>query len=167
MMRETHRRECPDADRSKSITDMGKYPVEAVQMLASIGQATEPHRRPVKGEDLFGSVGLRGRLRPPDLIAVGVQASLARSSLAAVFVPTRSGATARSLSLLRLPVWIVAISSDPTTCRDLQFSYGVFPVHEAHPPYEWTSYVKRWIRDHGLAGDLAVVRKNRVAIRPG
>lgn len=145
---------------------MGKYPAEAVAMLASIAEATEPHRRRVTVKDLFQGVDLRGRLRPSHLIALGVEASLAYMSPAAVFVPTQSGTTARSLSLFRLPVWIIAISEDQRTCQNLQFSFGVVPVHEVRQPDDWNPYVMQWVRDHELEGNLVVLTEGPSAKHP-
>lgn len=136
---------------------MGKHPAEAAAMLGKIAEATEPHRRPVTVKDMFQGVDLRGRLRPRHLIALGVEASLQYTSPAAVFVPTLSGETARSLSRFRLPVWIVAVSSHERTCQQLQFSFGVMPVHETLPPDDWNTYVERWVGDHELEGDLVVL----------
>ncbi len=136
---------------------MGKNPVDAVAMLARIASTVEPHRKPVTVQGLFDGVELKGRLKPSHLIAVGVEASIRFASAAAVFVPTRSGATARSLALCRLPVWIVAVSRHQQTCRDLAFSYGVYPVCEPVPPDDWNAYVRGWLESHQLTGDLALL----------
>ena len=146
---------------------MGRYPAEAVAMLGKIAEATEPHRRPVTVKDMFQGVDLRGKLRPRHLIALGVEASLQYTSPAAVFVPTRSGTTARSLSRFRLPVWIVAVSSDERTCQHLQFSFGVMPVHETDHPDEWNTYVEQWVRDHDLEGNLVVLTQGPSPKNPG
>ncbi|MBE0569884.1 MAG: pyruvate kinase, partial [Deltaproteobacteria bacterium] len=136
---------------------MGRYPVDAVAMLAGIAAAVEPHREPVTVQGLFNGVELKGRLKPAHLIAVGVEASIRFASPAAVFVPTRSGATARSLALCRMPVWIVGVSSEQQTCQDLAFSYGVHPVCEPVHPDDWNAYVRGWLEEHRLTGDLAVL----------
>jgi pyruvate kinase len=90
---------------------MGKYPVDAVAMLGKIAAAVEPRKQPVTVQGLFEGMDLKGRLKPAHLIAVAVEASIKYASPAAVFAPTHSGATARSLSLFRLPVWITAVSA--------------------------------------------------------
>jgi len=136
---------------------MGRYPVEAVAMLAGIAAAVEPHRKPVTVSELFEGLDLRGRLKPAHLIALGVEASIRFASAAAVFVPSRSGVTARSLALFRLPVWIVAVSRHKRTCRDLAFSYGVCPVYEADLPEDWDAYVRGWLESHQVQGELAVL----------
>ena len=136
---------------------IGRYPVDAVAMLARIAAAVEPHRQPVTVQGLFDGVELKGRLKPAHLIAVAVEASIRHASPAAVFVPTHSGATARSLALFRMPVWIAAVSSQQQTCQNLVFSCGVYPVYEPDPPDDWDAYVRSWLESHQVTGDLAVL----------
>jgi pyruvate kinase len=99
----------------------------------------------------------RGEIRPTHLVAVGVEAALEYASPAAIFVPTRSGATARRFSLFKPPVWIVAVGLDERTCQGLVFSWGVVPLCEAEYPDDWNAYVRRWIRENEVEGDIAVL----------
>jgi pyruvate kinase len=145
---------------------MGGYPVDAVAMLAKISAAIEPHRHQVTVKDMFQGLDLRGKLRPAHLIAVGVEASLEYASPAAVFVPTKSGATARSIARFRPPVWIVAVSSQKSTCQTLQFSYGVHPVHEEEHPENWNAYVKKWLKAHKVEGNLVVLTEGPSSKHP-
>jgi pyruvate kinase len=78
-------------------------------------------------------------------------------SPAAVFVPTRSGATARRIAGFHLPALIVAVSAQEATCQQLQFSSGVHPVLEQEHPEKWNHYVKQWVGDHRLEGNLVVL----------
>ncbi|MGW8272599.1 MAG: pyruvate kinase [Thermodesulfovibrionales bacterium] len=136
---------------------MGKYPVDAVQMLAKIAAEVEPHRRPVTVRDLYQGIELKGRLKLAHLIAIAVEASLEYASPAAVFAPTHSGATARSLSLFRLPVWVIGLSSSAATCQGLVFSSGIYPVLKEDHPKDYTPFVRAWLREHGVPGDIAVL----------
>ncbi len=136
---------------------MGKYPVDAVEMLAKIAAEVEPHRRPVTVRDLYQGIDIRSMIKPAHLIAIAVEASLEYASPAAVFAPTHSGATARSLSLFRMPVWIMAVSSFEQTCQNLVFSSGVYPVCEAEHPENWDEYIRKWVGSNGLTGDLAIL----------
>jgi pyruvate kinase len=136
---------------------MGKFPVDAVEMLAKIAAQIEPKRRIVSVRDLYQGIDIRSRLKPFHLIAIAVEASLEYACPAAVFVPTHSGATARSLSLFKLPVWIIGLSSVERTCQGLVFSSGVYPVfHEDHPR-DFTPFVRTWLREHDLQGDIAML----------
>ncbi len=136
---------------------MGKYPVDAVSMLAKIAEAVEPHRPAHDVRETLEKMDIRGRLSLTDLIALSVETTLEGTCPAAVFVPTRSGATARSIARFRPPVWIVAVSSEESTCSRLLFSYGVRPVHEPDHPEDWNSYVRDWLQAHELEGELVVL----------
>jgi pyruvate kinase len=136
---------------------MGNYPVEAVAMLAKIAAAAEPFRHPLTVKEMVPGLDLKGKLTPAHLIALSVEASLGYALPAAVFVPTRSGATARSITRFRLPVWIAAVSSQEMTCQRLQFSYGVYPVLEPDHPEDWKKYVLDWLTRNGIDGDLALL----------
>jgi pyruvate kinase len=136
---------------------MGKYPVDAVAMLAKIAEAIEPHRPAHVVREALKDLGRGDKVSLPDLIAFSVETTLERISPAAVFVPTRSGYTARSIARFRLPVWIAAVSSQESTCQGLQFSYGVHPVHEPEHPEDWRSYIKGWMQDQEVDGGLVVL----------
>jgi pyruvate kinase len=136
---------------------MGKYPVDAVAMLAKIAEAIEPHRPAHHVREVLKDIGRGGKVSLADLIALSVETALERISPAAVFVPTRSGYTARSIARFRPPVWIATLSSQESTCQKLQFSYGVYPVHEPEHPEDWKSYIHGWMHDYEVDGDLAVL----------
>ena len=146
---------------------MGKYPVEAVSMLARIAASAEGARPAATVRELYAGVDLSGRLRPAHLIAIGVEACLERVVPAAVFVPTRGGSTARSVARFRYPVWTVALCSREETCRRLQFSAGVHPVHEARDPGDWTAFIRRWVRERRLPGELAILTEGPSEMDPG
>jgi len=136
---------------------MGKYPVEAVAMLAKIAAATEPHRPRHGLQEALRDRGDEVPVRVKDLIALSVDAALERISPAAVFVPTHSGATARSIARFKPPVWIVGVSTREETCQRLLFSSGVYPVCEPERPKYWNAYAADWLRTHEVAGDLAIL----------
>ncbi len=145
---------------------LGRYPVDAVRMLVKIAAAIEPHRpsrnvrKVLRESDRGDDISLR------DLIAVSVEAALERVSPAAVIVPTRSGASARSITRFRLPVWITAVSSQEKTCQGLQFSYGVFPVHEPEHPEDWRAFARNWLRTHGVDGELVILTEGPSSKHP-
>ncbi len=136
---------------------MGKYPVDAVAMLAKIAAATEPHRQAVPLKQMLEVESTGAGLSAKDLIALSVETTVQRTAPAAVFVPTLSGATARSVTRFRLPVWIAAVSPHEKTCQELQFSYGVFPLCESDYPDDWKDYIKQWLGVLGLTGDMVIM----------
>ncbi len=145
---------------------IGQYPMEAVAMLAKIAGAIEserpaPHVRQTLREERLGD-----RLNLPELISLSVEAILGRITPAAVFVPSRSGATARSIARFRPQVWVVMVSSQESTCQRLQFTYGVHPVHEPDHPEDWKTYVRRRLEALGLQGDCAVLTEGPSSKNP-
>jgi pyruvate kinase len=136
---------------------MGKYPVDAVAMLAKIAATVEQSRPMTTVKEPFKGVDLTGKVLPAHLIALSVEACLEYLSPAAVFVPTHSGATARRIGGFRLPVWIIAVSSQEATCQALQFSQGVYPVYEPDHPDDWNAYAKDRLRECGLQGSFAIL----------
>jgi pyruvate kinase len=136
---------------------MGEYPVDATAMLAKIAAVIEPHRtvNPIKGKLISRREDDDVRLE--DLIALSVETTLERITPPTVIVPTRSGATARSITRFRLPVWITAFSRYEKTCRDLMFSYGVLPVCESDHPDDWKPWARNWLQTSGEVGNLVVL----------
>jgi pyruvate kinase len=145
---------------------MGKYPVESAAMLAKIAAVIEPYRPAHYIRETLQGVGRGDRTRLTDLIALSVETTLERTSPAAVFVPTHSGATARSIARFRPPVWITAVSSQESTCQRLQFSYGVYPVYETDHPEDWNAFARKWLQDHEVKGNLVVLTEGPSAKHP-
>jgi pyruvate kinase len=136
---------------------MGRYPVEACEMLGKIAASVEPFMPEPAVRQFIKSSPPQEWTRLSDLVTLSVAAVVDRVCPAAVFVPTKSGATARRLTRFRLPVWIAAVSRHEKTCQRLQFSYGVHPVHELDHPEDWKQYARTWLDEAGIAGALAVV----------
>nr|HOP41353.1 pyruvate kinase [Geobacteraceae bacterium] len=145
---------------------MGSYPVESVAMLAKIATSIEPNRPMLKVRDLFAEDEAKGHIRPAHLIALSVETCLEYTRPAAVFVPTRSGSTARRIAQFRLPVWIIAVSSREATCQRLQFSSGVWPVLQSDHPDDWNAYIKKWIADRSIAGDIVILTEGPSSKHP-
>lgn len=136
---------------------MGKYPEEAVAMLAKIAAYTETHRPAIPLRE-FSTLS---RQHPPktaaEAMARMVEHVLDTVPCPAVFAPTRSGATPRMISRFNPPAWIVALSQDPTVCQGLAFSYGVYPIEIKTEPANWLVFAKRWLRNHQLPGAIAML----------
>ena len=145
---------------------MGEYPVEAVAMLAKIAAAIEPHRTVYSARQMVRGNRKDDQFSIPDLIASSVETTLDRMTPATVIVPTHSGATARSITRFKLPVWITAVSSQKKTIGDLMFSYGVWPVHEPDHPEDWRSWIKNWLQLNKIKEDLVVLTEGPSAKHP-
>jgi pyruvate kinase len=113
-----------DAIMLSEETAVGNYPVESVQMMARIAEATEeefPY-------DLFLQGEAFSKERVGDAISLGAYL-LARSVKAKMIItPTESGETARLVSRHKPPHPIIALSPNLATIRGLALSWGVFPL---------------------------------------
>jgi len=133
---------------------MGAYPIESVLMLAKICNATEPCRlqEHYKGVIKPQTTGYHPSF--VDHIAVSVEKLLSDvKNPAAVLIPTTSGHTATSITRVRLPIWILAVSSSAKTCQELMFSYGVWPIDNEKRPVDWTDFIKGQIEKLQLKGE--------------
>lgn len=146
-----------DAVMLSAESAIGQYPEEAVAMLAKIAAYTESQRSPV----LLAELRTRLQQSPPttfaDAITSVVETALDIVPSVAIFVPTRSGRTARMISRLNRSLWIVAISHDPKVCQELAFSYGVEPVQLVEEPKNWREFAQNWLHEHQLADSIALL----------
>jgi pyruvate kinase len=136
---------------------IGLYPVEAVGMLAKIAATVEPFNSVPMLTPPSGTHSPLSRTAVRDLLARTVAAAVYQTQPVAVFVPTRSGATVRSIARYRLPVWIAGISRHESSCRQLQFSYGVDPVKMFEHPEDWRIFAKTWMKQKGVDGSLVIL----------
>lgn len=136
---------------------MGKYPVDAVVMLSKIAEAIEPYRPGHRVRDVLKAIVTGKEVTSGDLISLSVESAMERMAISAVVIPSHSGATARRLARLRLPVWVAAVASQEATCQLLQFSYGVHPVCEPDDPENWTVYARKWVKDQEIEGNLVIL----------
>ncbi|MDA3878585.1 MAG: pyruvate kinase [Halothiobacillus sp.] len=135
----------------------GNFPIESVKMLAKIATATEPHRPSTQPSDIFADYDRDSDIHLVGLISRNVQQTVAHIGPVAVMVPSLTGYTARMISRFKLPVWIVAVSPEETTCRGLQFSYGVTSTHAPEQPKDWNQFALRWAQNEGLAQGRVVL----------
>jgi pyruvate kinase len=145
---------------------MGKYPQEAVAMLAKIAAYTEahrPHHRLSDGRSLGSPAKPQSAAAA---IASVVEHALETVPCAAVFVPTRGGTTARLISRYKPPVWIIAVSPSADSCQRMAFSYGVHPVHMTTEPDDWGEYAGAWLREHKMTGNVAMLVAGASARNP-
>ena len=106
-------------------TAMGKYPVEAVRMMAKIAETTEAHL------DYDKLQKFNKKQRKKDIsMAVGFASVSTAESLraACLVVPTMTGYTARMISSLRPKTPIYAISPNEKAVRKMQMYWGVHPL---------------------------------------
>jgi pyruvate kinase len=136
---------------------MGKFPEEAVTMLAKIAAFTETHRprRSFAAQRDF----LQEKLATisGDRMASVVEHALETVPCDLLLVPTRGGTVARAISRCKPPVRIIAPSSDPVVCQKLAFSYGVHPVDLAEEPDDWRQWAACWRRENGITAERVML----------
>jgi pyruvate kinase len=113
-----------DAVMLSEETASGQFPVEAFQMMARIARSAEeefPHLRFLRGEKKEGMNLQQAITYAASLLAEEVDAKV-------IVIPTESGSTARWVSKLRPRQPILALSQHLSTVRELNLSWGVYPV---------------------------------------
>jgi pyruvate kinase len=102
-------------------TAVGQYPVESVLMMSRIAKETE---KAVKSH-----VEDEGFINISDTVSKAVQRICQEMPVHKVVTLTRSGYTARMISRFKIPQQIVAVTPDNRVKKQLELSYGVYPVH--------------------------------------
>jgi pyruvate kinase len=111
-----------DAVMLSQETAIGAYPVQAVEMMASVAERTE-HSLPYK---TWNEERVRRDARDPAYtVAYSACAAARELHLAALVVPTLSGRSARLLSAHRPQVPILALSPGRETVRRCSLMWGV------------------------------------------
>lgn len=117
-----------DAIMLSGETAAGKYPIDAVETMASIAVRTE--RELDYGKSLQSFSGRK------ITVATAISHSSCTTAFelqaAAIITPTHSGSTARMISKFRPKAPIIAATSDERVKRKLCLSFGVYPVSVPH-----------------------------------
>jgi pyruvate kinase len=145
---------------------IGNYPEQALRMLARIAAVTEAHRPLARLNDLRSLCRQQKPATPAEAIASVLEHALDTVPVAAVFVPTLTGSTARMISRYKPSSWIVALSRDPAVSSGLVFSYGVYPVDITDEPPDWGSLAMNWLGEHDVPGTTAVLVTGPSALHP-
>jgi pyruvate kinase len=135
---------------------VGRFPEEAVATLARIAAETEQHR-PHAQDPVLAYYRTHRPSSAAEAIATVVEHALDSVPCDLVFVPTRTGMTARMLSRFKPVVWVVAVSRRASVCQDLAFSYGVWPQELVDEPLDWRAFGTAWAAGHGLAARAAML----------
>ena len=136
---------------------MGRFPEEAVAMLAKIAAFTEAHRTRTTFGPRRDFLQQKVTVIAGDRMASVVEHALDTVPCDVLLVPTRGGTTARAISRCKPPVWIVAPSSDPAVCQNLAFSFGVHPVYLPEEPDDWREWAAHWTRDNGIIAERVML----------
>jgi pyruvate kinase len=129
---------------------MGKFPEEAITMLARIASFTETHRPRTTLAARRELLQEQAEMSGGDRMTSVVEHALDTVPCDLVLVPTRSGTTARILSRCKPPVWLLAPSPDPAVCQGLAFSYGVHSVEVTDEDINWREFSEAWLRQNRM-----------------
>lgn len=114
-----------DAIMLSGETAMGKYPVEALTMMAEIARTTEAHLD-------YGEILEKKRVFSKSSISTAVSyASVAtayRMNVKAIITPSFSGFTARQVSKFKPKQLLIGLSPDERMLRRMQLYWGVIPI---------------------------------------
>ncbi|HEY2799204.1 MAG TPA: pyruvate kinase [Chthoniobacterales bacterium] len=135
---------------------MGKFPEEAVTMLARIAAFTESHRPRQSLADRRELLHRSEEMSGGDRMGSVVENALETVPCDAVLAPTQSGTTPRIISRSKPPVWIIAPSPDAAICQGLAFSYGVNAVDVADED-EWQHGTARFVHQSGIAAERVLL----------
>lgn len=117
-----------DAVMLSEETAIGRYPAEAVDMMARIAVSIE---REMQSSDLReyyrARLGHR-QMSVEDVISFNVVEAVRALDVRCIVTPTQDGSTPRRISRLKPDCWTLAFSRSEETQRFLTLSYGVFPV---------------------------------------
>ena len=139
-------------------TAAGLYPVEAIKTMARIAERTEKdinyisrfeHNEVILQKDVTTAISHATCTTAHDLGAV------------AILAVTKSGQTARMISKFRPACPIICGSPDEKTIRQMNLSWGVYPIHidEMTSTDELFAHVVEKAEEHGYvkSGDLTVI----------
>jgi pyruvate kinase len=105
-------------------TAVGQYPVESVLMMSRIANEAE---RAVESH-----IEDEGFINISDTISKAVQRICQEMPVNKVVTLTRSGYTARMISRFKLLQPIIAVTPESRVKKQLELSFGVYPVHIDH-----------------------------------
>lgn len=114
-----------DAVMLSGETAQGKYPVEAVQMMAQIIENTEEH---LDYESLLEKSQEYRKRNISTAIGYASVATAASLNAKCIITPSVSGATARVVSKFRPKADIIGVSPNEVTLRKMQIYRGVYPM---------------------------------------
>jgi len=115
-----------DAIMLSGETAAGKYPIEAVRMMASIAKRME---KAIDYQKMLERAVEKGEQTITNTIALSVADIILKLDVSAIVAPTVSGYTARSISKFRPRVPILALTPVKKVVKTLALNWGVHAMH--------------------------------------
>ena len=110
-----------DATMLSGETAVGKYPVEAVAMMARVALEVEKATE--------SSIEDQGFVNISDTVSRSIHRICRSMPLDKIVTLTRSGYTARMIARFRIPQPIIAVTPNSIVKKQLEMVYSVIPVH--------------------------------------
>ena len=136
---------------------MGKFPVEAVNMLARIAAATEPHRIDGRVQEAFADYNRDGDVHLVDLISRNVEYTVAPPHPDGRHRPHGHGIHGAD----GLPLQAARVDRGRQPGRSNLSWTAVLvwgaPIHAPEHPRDWNTFAQRWMQSEGLADGLVVL----------
>ncbi len=121
-----------DAVMLSEETAIGRYPVEAVEMLAKIATSTERERKTIRTLDdlptYFRTGAGSGNFRVEDIFSLNAAKSANALNVRYILAHTQSKGAACLISRFKPDCWILSCGGDERTTNFPALSYGVYPV---------------------------------------
>ena len=121
-----------DAVMLSEETAIGRYPVEAVEMLAKIATSTERERKTIRTLDdlpaYFRTGAGSGNFRVEDIFSLNAAESANALNVRYILAHTQSKGAACLISRFKPDCWILSCGGDERTTNFPALSYGVYPV---------------------------------------
>ena len=158
-----------DAVMLSGETAVGRYPVQAVEMMCKVAAATEAYlakRPPAEGPPC-----LSAQYRPTAAVAHAAVAAARDLGARLVAVWSATGTTVRMVARHRLSMLVLGLSYDERVCRQMNLLYGVIPVRvePLDNPAAMAAALDAVVLQRKLAvpGDLIVVVTSTKPTTPG
>lgn len=139
-------------------TAAGKYPIQALQTMVRIALRTEED---IDYKKRFRTIGMRNNPDVTEAISHATCTTAHDLNASAIITVTKSGRTARKISKYRPACTIMGCATHPQVCRQLNLSWGVYPIHirEEEDTFELFEHAVKAVVERDLVkeGELTVI----------
>ncbi len=138
-----------DAVMLSEETAIGRYPVEAVEMISRIAISAEREKKTIRAlADLpayFRAAVASGDAAVEDVVTLNAVESAGALNVRYILTHTQGRAAPCLISRFRPDCWILTHSGDEKTNNFLTLSYGVHPIHLDGEPDGLAEKAVRWL----------------------
>jgi pyruvate kinase len=143
-----------DAVMLSEETAIGRYPVEAVEMLAKIATSTERERKTIRTLDdlpaYFRTGAGSDNFRVEDIFSLNAAESANALNVRYILAHTQSKGAACLISRFKPDCWILSCGGDERTTNFPALSYGVYPVCLEDETNAFSDMAMRFLARAGL-----------------